>query len=144
MLLPVPQGTTVTVGSFDGVHLGHRAVLEEIGRRAAEAGRASVLVTFEPHPLQVVNPPAAPPLLTTWAERRELLAQLPLDYVALLRFDRRLASLAPEEFVREILVGQCGDFTQQKGPGRRSAPGPFRGNRPRRQRPAADSAGKSV
>ena len=66
----------MTVGSFDGVHLGHQAVLREIARRAAAAGRASVLVTFEPHPLEVVNPQAAPPLLTTGAERREILAQL--------------------------------------------------------------------
>jgi len=73
-------GSTVTVGSFDGVHLGHQAVLREIAGRAAAAGRASVLVTFEPHPLEVVNPRAAPPLLTTGPERREVLAQTPLDY----------------------------------------------------------------
>ena len=50
------NGTVVTVGSFDGVHLGHQAVLREIAARAEAAGRASVLVTFEPHPLEVVNP----------------------------------------------------------------------------------------
>ena len=99
-LPPLPRGSTVTVGSFDGVHLGHQAVLREIARRADAAGRASVLVTFEPHPLEVVNPQAAPPLLTTDPERREILAQLPLDYVLLVRFDRRLAALSPEEFVR--------------------------------------------
>ena len=93
-LPPLPRGTTVTVGSFDGVHLGHQAVLREIAGRAAEAGRSSVLVTFEPHPLEVVNPQAAPPLLTTGPERREILAQTPLDYVLFLRFDRRLAALA--------------------------------------------------
>jgi len=97
----------VTVGSFDGVHLGHQAVLREIARRADAAGRVSVLVTFEPHPLEVVNPQAAPPLLTTDPERREILAQLPLDYVRLVRFDRRLASLSPEEFVDRVLLEQC-------------------------------------
>jgi riboflavin kinase / FMN adenylyltransferase len=106
-LPPLPRGSTVTVGSFDGVHLGHEAVLREIARRADAAGRASVLVTFEPHPLEVVNPQAAPPLLTTAAERREILAQLPLDYVLFLRFDRRLASLAPEEFVQKVLLDRC-------------------------------------
>ena len=106
-LPPLPRGTTVTVGSFDGVHLGHQAVLREIARRAAAAGRASVLVTFEPHPLEVVNPQAAPPLLTTDAERREMLAQLPLDYVFFLRFDRRLASFTPEEFVDRVLLERC-------------------------------------
>ncbi len=103
----LPNGTTVTVGSFDGVHLGHQAVLQEIDRRARAAGRASVLVTFDPHPLEVVNPGAAPPLLTTGPERLEILAQSPLDYLLLLRFDRYLAGLTPERFVREILLGRC-------------------------------------
>lgn len=103
----LPNGSTVTVGSFDGVHLGHQAVLQEIGRRARAAGRASVLVTFDPHPLEVVNPDAAPPLLTTGPERLEILAQSPLDYVLILRFDRQLAGLPPESFVRDILLSRC-------------------------------------
>lgn len=106
-LPPLPNGTTVTVGSFDGVHLGHQAVLREIDRRAKAAGRASVLVTFDPHPLEVVNPDAAPPLLTTGPERLEILALSPLDYVVLLRFDRQLAGLTPEEFVRDVLLERC-------------------------------------
>lgn len=107
-LLPrLAHGATVTVGSFDGVHLGHQAVLKEIHRRAGSAGRASVLVTFDPHPLEVVNPEAAPPLLTTGPERLEILAQSPLDYVLLLRFDRHLAGLTPEEFVKEVLLQRC-------------------------------------
>jgi riboflavin kinase/FMN adenylyltransferase len=107
---PLPRlenGSTVTVGSFDGVHLGHQAVLQEIGRRARAAERASVLVTFDPHPLEVVNPDAAPPLLTTGPERLEILALSPLDYVLLVRFDRRLAELTPEAFVLEVLVERC-------------------------------------
>jgi riboflavin kinase/FMN adenylyltransferase len=104
----LPRGSVVTVGSFDGVHLGHRAVLDEIARRARDAGRKSVLVTFEPHPLEVVNPQAAPPLLTVGVERREILAETELDYVLFLRFDRRLADLAPEAFVREVLLSGCG------------------------------------
>ena len=103
----LPNGSTVTVGSFDGVHLGHQAVLQEIDRRARAAGRASVLVTFDPHPLEVVNPGAAPPLLTTGPERLEILALSPLDYVLLVRFDRHLAGLTPEEFVREVLLERC-------------------------------------
>src|SRR5688500_14698288 len=106
---PLPRlahGATVTVGSFDGVHLGHQAVLQEIDRRARAAQRASVLVTFDPHPLEVVNPEAAPPLLTTGPERLEILAQSPLDYVVILRFDRHLASLTPEQFVRDVLLAR--------------------------------------
>ena len=106
-LPPLPNGATVTVGSFDGVHLGHQAVLREIDRRARAAARASVLVTFDPHPLEVVNPDAAPPLLTTGPERLEILALSPLDYVVLLRFDRYLAGLSPEGFVREVLLERC-------------------------------------
>jgi riboflavin kinase/FMN adenylyltransferase len=108
---PVPRqanGTVVTVGSFDGVHLGHQAVLHEIAERAAAAGRMSVLVTFEPHPLEVVNPQAAPPLLTTGPERREILAQTPLDLAYFLRFDRQIAGMSPEEFVRGVLLERCG------------------------------------
>jgi riboflavin kinase/FMN adenylyltransferase len=111
MTLDLPAltpGTTLTVGTFDGVHPGHRAVLDEIAARARSAGRKSLLVTFEPHPLEVVNPAAAPPLLTTGPERREVLAQTGLDYVVFLRFDRRLAAMAPEEFVREVLRRRFG------------------------------------
>ena len=100
------RGATVTVGTFDGVHPGHRAVLKEIERRARSAGRKSLLVTFEPHPLEVVNPGAAPPMLTSGPERREVLAQTELDYVVFLRFDRELAALSPEAFVRDVLIGR--------------------------------------
>ncbi len=101
-------GSVVTVGSFDGVHLGHRAVLDEIARRARAAGRQSVLVTFSPHPLEVVNPAAAPPLLTVGDERLEILAQMPVDRVLLLRFDRRVAAMPPRAFVEEVLLARCG------------------------------------
>jgi riboflavin kinase/FMN adenylyltransferase len=108
-VLPIgPEGSVVTVGTFDGVHLGHRAVLDEIARRAQAAGRKSVLVTFEPHPLVVVNPQMAPPLLTTGGERQEALALTALDYVDLLRFDRELAALAPDAFVERYLVDRLG------------------------------------
>ncbi|HLL82391.1 MAG TPA: adenylyltransferase/cytidyltransferase family protein, partial [Longimicrobium sp.] len=71
----------VTVGTFDGVHRGHREVLEEIGRRAERVGGRSILVTFHPHPLRIVRPEHAPPLLTTVTEKRDILAQSGLEYV---------------------------------------------------------------
>lgn len=95
--------TVVTVGTFDGVHRGHWAVLEEIARRARESGRSSVLVTFDPHPLEIVNPAAAPQLLTTAEEKRLILAQTAVDRVAFLQFTEELRDWPPERFVREVL-----------------------------------------
>ena len=106
-LLRLPNGAVVTVGTFDGVHRGHQAVVAETVRRAKAGGLASVLVTFEPHPLAVVRLAEAPLRLTTAAERSAALAETELDYQVVLRFDRALAAMPPERFVREILVDRC-------------------------------------
>ena len=77
--LPLEHGAVVTVGTFDGVHRGHQDVLATLVRRAAEQSLPSVVVTFDPHPLEVVNPAAAPPLLTLTNEneyRLEFLARV--------------------------------------------------------------------
>ncbi len=100
--------TVVTVGTFDGVHRGHWAVLEEIARRARASGRASVLVTFDPHPLEVVNPQAAPMLLTLADEKRMILASSSVDRVAFLPFTPELRAFPPERFVREVLEARFG------------------------------------
>lgn len=106
--LPVmANGTVVTVGTFDGLHRGHRAVLDDLVARARAANRASVLVTFEPHPLAVLRPEMAPRRLTTAAERAAALAETELDYLVVLRFDRALAALEPEAFVRSVLLDRC-------------------------------------
>jgi riboflavin kinase/FMN adenylyltransferase len=97
------DGTVATVGTFDGVHRGHQAVVAEIVRRARSRGLASLIVTFDPHPLEVVNPAAAPRLLTLPDEKRALLARLGLDRVELLPFTPELARLAPAEFIRQVL-----------------------------------------
>ena len=97
------SGDVLTVGTFDGVHRGHWAVLEEIARRAAASEGRSVLVTFEPHPLEVVNPEAAPRLLTLPDEKREVLAQSAVGHVEFLAFTHELALLPPERFVRDVL-----------------------------------------
>ena len=101
-------GTIVTVGSFDGVHRGHHAVLERIAARAAGAGLRSALVTFDPHPLEVVRPDSAPLLLTDREEKLEALAQTAVGTVVVLRFTSAVADLSPREFVQEILIGRCG------------------------------------
>lgn len=102
-----PNGAVVTVGSFDGVHLGHQAVVAEMVRRARARGGASVLVTFEPHPLVVVRPEAAPERLTLASERAAVLAETELDYAVVLRFDRALAALDPRLFVERVLLDRC-------------------------------------
>ena len=97
------SGTALTVGSFDGVHRGHQAVLAELGRRARATGLSSVVLSFEPHPLEVVNPSAAPRLLTLTDEKRELLAAA-AERVEFLAFTPALADLDAEQFAREVLV----------------------------------------
>jgi riboflavin kinase/FMN adenylyltransferase len=101
------RGSVVTVGTFDGVHLGHQVVLREVALRAVRSGRRAVLVTFEPHPLAVVRPDQAPLRLTTRVERLELLAETGLDFAVVLRFDRVMAALEPAEFVERVLLRRC-------------------------------------
>lgn len=96
-------GTVVTVGTFDGVHRGHLDVLGRIRGRAAAMGLRSLLVTFDPHPLEIVNPSAAPRLLTVGQEKIEVLAESGIDFVAIVPFTEALASYSAEQFVELVL-----------------------------------------
>ncbi len=102
---PLPNGTVVTIGTFDGVHVGHQAVLRELRQRAAEYECPSVVVTFDRHPASVVRPETAPRLLTTLSQRLDVLDQHDIDYVSILRFDEDRSLETPEEFLNEIVVG---------------------------------------
>lgn len=98
------QGTVVTVGTFDGVHCGHRDLLARLVERAREIGKPSLVVTFSPHPLEVVNPADAPLLLTVGDEKLDAIVDYGVDYVVVLPFTRTLAGYTPEAFVHELLV----------------------------------------
>lgn len=102
--LPGRSAAVITVGTFDGVHLGHRDLLRRVVARARERGLRSVVVTFHPHPLEVVNPTAAPLLLTVGEEKVEMLVDTGVDYVVVLPFTPTLASYSAPHFVRELLV----------------------------------------
>ena len=102
------MNSVVALGNFDGVHLGHRAVV----RRAVEEGRRRgakvVAATFDPHPRVVLAPGSEPRLLTTLEMRREELLGYGVDEVWAIRFDETLSRKTPEDFVRDVLVGEIG------------------------------------
>jgi riboflavin kinase/FMN adenylyltransferase len=105
-LPPYVGATVITVGTFDGVHRGHRDVVERLVARARALKIPSVLVTFEPHPLEIVNPAAAPLVLTTHDEKLEVLAETGIDYLAVVPFTAELAAYSAEEFV-ELILRRC-------------------------------------
>ncbi len=101
-------GSAVTIGAYDGVHLGHRALLAELSAQAARRGLVSAVVTFDRHPATVVRPESAPPQLTDLAQKLELLESCGIDRTVVVPFDRDRADETADEFVAEILVGALG------------------------------------
>jgi riboflavin kinase/FMN adenylyltransferase len=103
--LPAPVGgSAVTIGAYDGVHLGHRALLAELKNRAEADGLATVVVTFDRHPAAVVRPDSAPRLLCDLDQKLELLASAGVDRTVVVRFDAERANETAEDFVRHELV----------------------------------------
>ncbi len=98
----------VTVGSFDGLHRAHQAILKEIIRRAQQVQGHSLVMTFDPHPRLVVDREKAPALLTAREEKLDLLGQWRIDYTLLWPFDEALAEMPAERFVEEILSTRVG------------------------------------
>ncbi len=94
----------ITIGNFDGVHRGHQEILRQVVEIARGEGWRSAAVTFHPHPTKLVAPERAPRLLTTPEQRARLIEQRGIDEILILPFDSGIAHLAPEDFVREILV----------------------------------------
>ena len=98
----------VALGTFDGVHVGHRALIAEVVERAHELAVRSSVATFDPMPLEVLRPGAAPPRLSTLDQRAALIAEQAPDELLVVRFDRALAQLEPEQFVEQTLVRAMG------------------------------------
>lgn len=98
------NGTAVTIGAYDGVHLGHRAVIATVQGLADERGLATAVVTFDRHPASVVRPESAPRLLTDLDQKIELLEETGVDYALVVRFDEERSQESAEDFVREVLV----------------------------------------
>lgn len=107
--IPAPLGpSAVTIGKFDGVHLGHRAVLAELLDVAHARGLESVVITFDRHPLAQLDPPARPDVLVSNRQRLELIADAGVDTTLFLAFDEALSSMTPREFVKSVLHDACG------------------------------------
>lgn len=101
----VPPGpSAVTIGFFDGVHRGHRSIIGRAVRRAEDGALRSVAVTFDRHPMEVVDPAAQPPLLMTLERRVATLVETGVDLVVVLEFTTDLSELPPDEFVGRVLV----------------------------------------
>ena len=105
---PGHHGCVATIGNFDGVHLGHRALIEQLAALGREHAAPTTLVTFEPQPQEFFAGENAPPRLTRLREKLSALGAMPLDRVALLRFDARLSAMSPAEFVESFLVAGLG------------------------------------
>ncbi len=96
----------MTIGAYDGVHLGHRALLADMLRRAEAAGLSTVVVTFDRHPAYVVRPESAPKQLTSLDQKLELLAECGIDRTLVIPFDKARADESAEDFVKEVLVDE--------------------------------------
>jgi len=102
--------STLTIGNFDGVHRGHRALIERVVAKAVESATASCVLTFEPHPREFFSPDAAPARLTRLRDKLELIAATGVERVHVVRFDARFAALSAARFIDEVLVRGLGVF----------------------------------
>lgn len=103
-----PRSPILTVGNFDGVHLGHQTIFHRVAERADAVDGTSIAFTFEPHPLKILDPGRCPPRLTTANQKLDLIAQCGLDAAICIDFTREFSRKSPEEFVKEFLCERLG------------------------------------
>lgn len=102
----LPQGSVVSWGNYDGVHLGHQALIKELTAKAKGLGLPSVIITFEPHPALFFSGGKAPHLIADYDDRLALIDKQGVDYALVLPFDEEFARQTPDEFVKNVLVGE--------------------------------------
>jgi len=102
------KNAVITIGNFDGVHIGHQALFHEVIETAENMGGVSIAVTFDPHPLRVLKQNGHPPLITLYEQKVELIGRTRIDVLICIPFTREFAALAAEEFVGDLLVGKIG------------------------------------
>lgn len=102
------RNPVLTIGNFDGVHRGHLALFERVKERARDIGGVSVVMTFRPHPMKIMKPEKAPPLITPMEQKLALIAQAAIDTIFCIQFDRSFAAISAEDFVTHILVQKIG------------------------------------
>ncbi len=104
---PIKQAV-ITIGNFDGVHIGHQALFHEVIEKAEAIGGTSVAMTFEPHPLRVLKQNNHPPLITLYEQKSELIERTGIDVLICVPFTLEFAALSAEQFVRDLLVHKIG------------------------------------
>lgn len=102
------KNPVVTLGNFDGIHLGHQRIFEKVKEEATKFAGESVVVTFEPHPLKILSPEQCPPLLTPFKKKMMLMEKTGIDKVLCLRFTRAFSNTTPSDFVKRILLKKVG------------------------------------
>ena len=103
-----PLGAVFTIGNFDGVHLGHQAILRYVVDRADALGTVSAIMTFDPHPVKLLRPRIAPRLLSNLNQRLELIKRTGIEIALVVPFTHRLARMPAEDFVKDVLVDRLG------------------------------------
>ncbi len=102
------KGSVVTIGVFDGVHIGHKAVIREAVKRAKDAGLTSIVVTFDPHPLKVLSQKLNVASLISLKHRIKLIKALGIERVFVMKFGRRIANMSAEDFVKDVVIDSLG------------------------------------
>jgi riboflavin kinase/FMN adenylyltransferase len=102
------KNAVITIGNFDGVHIGHQALFHEVVEKADAIGGTSIAITFEPHPMRVLQKSSTLPLITVYEQKNELIARAGIDVLICIPFTRDFASLSAEAFIKDLLIKKIG------------------------------------